>query len=284
MPIRTRFASSPTGLLHLGHIFSAKVARDFAKSDSDGEFLLRFEDIDHTRSKVEYEQSIQTDLQWLSLSWDGPPLRQSTRVAPYRAALDELRDRSLIYPCFATRKELQAEMGAAPHTSSELPYPSTFGKLSEEERRQRRAAGENHCWRLNAQAVESLCGNLEFTDLIHGTMPADPATIGDVVLARKDIGIAYHLAVVIDDAFQEITHVTRGEDLLPFTPIHRILQHLLGLPAPTYLHHRLIRDEQGNRLAKRHKALSISSLREQGHNPSEVLARLDFRQDDLFPT
>lgn len=274
MSIRTRFAPSPTGRLHLGHALAARVAHDLARSEPDGRFLLRFEDIDATRVRGDFYQEIETDLRWLGLLWDESPLRQTDRTDAYQNALDSLRDRQLVYPCFCTRKEIQAEvahMVSAPHGLEGPVYPGTCRQLPPEEALAKIHAGHPHAWRLDSQKAAQICGPLTFTDLRHGTIPVNPDLLGDVVLARKDIGCAYHLAVVVDDAFQEITHVTRGEDLLPATHVHRLLQVLLDLPEPLYLHHQLILDDQGKRLAKRCESLSIHALRESGMSPGDVL-------------
>lgn len=274
MRVRTRFAPSPTGRLHLGHAFSAKVARDFAK-ERGGEFLLRHEDIDGSRVREEFYAGIEEDLRWLGLDWDGEAIRQTDRREAYDAALAELRAAGLVYPCFCTRREIQEEwarMAAAPQGPEGPVYPGICRVLAEDERGTRIAAGEAHAWRLDGMAAARECGALTFRDLRFGTISVDPGLLGDVVLARKDIGCAYHLAVVVDDSFQQVTHVTRGEDLLSSTHVHRILQHLLGLPEPVYLHHALAVDEHGKRLAKRHDALAISTLREQERTPDEVIA------------
>jgi glutamyl-Q tRNA(Asp) synthetase len=273
-PIRTRFAPSPTGRLHLGHVLAARVARDLAHSQPGGCFLLRFEDIDAPRVRPEFYQEIETDLQWLGLTWDETPLRQTTRAAAYEAALTELRGRNLAYPCFCTRREIHnelAHMAAAPQGPEGPVYPGTCRHLNETERVKKISAGLPHAWRLDARMAAAITGPLSFCDLRFGTITVDPDLLGDVVLARKDIGTAYHLAVVVDDAFQHITHVTRGADLLPSTHVHRLLQKLLHLPEPVYLHHELVCDEQGKRLAKRHDALSIAALREGGLTPAQVL-------------
>lgn len=271
MAIRTRFAPSPTGRLHLGHALAAKVAHDLARSEPDGRFLLRFEDIDGPRVREEYYQGIEEDMQWLGFQWDETPLRQTTRTAAYEAALANLKDRGLVYPCFCTRKEIQAEianMAAAPQGPEGPIYPGTCRKLTPSGQQERIDSGQAHAWRIDATKASALTGPLTFHDLRFGTIPVNPALLGDVVLARKDIGTAYHLAVVVDDAFQEITHVTRGDDLLSSTHVHRLLQALLGLPEPVYLHHELVLDEHGKRLAKRHDALSIATMREQGMDRS----------------
>ena len=274
MAIRTRFAPSPTGRLHLGHALAAKVAHDLARSDPGGRFLLRFEDIDGPRVREEYYQGIEEDLQWLDFQWDETPLRQTERTAAYESALATLKERRLVYPCFCTRREIQSElanMASAPQGPEGPVYPGICRKLSDGERGKRIHAGQAHAWRLDAEKAAAITGPLTFHDLRFGTIAVNPALLGDVVLARKDIGTAYHLAVVVDDAYQEITHVTRGEDLLASTHVHRLLQALLGLPEPVYLHHKLVLDEQGKRLAKRHDALSIATMRERGMDREMVL-------------
>jgi len=274
--IRTRFAPSPTGRLHLGHVFAGKVARDLAR-EKGGEFLLRFEDIDVTRVRPEFYDGIEQDLRWLGLDWDGPALRQTDRLAAYDAALQTLRELGAVYPCFCTRREIEEELANithAPHGPEGPHYPGTCKRLSPAERDAKLASGIPFSWRFDSEKAGELVGALTFTDLRYGQIAVDTGVLGDVILARKDIGTSYHLAVVTDDAFQQITHVTRGEDLLASTHIHRALQTLLGFPEPFYWHHELILDETGKRLAKRHDSLSIKALRESGKSPAEVLALL----------
>ena len=276
LPIVTRFAPSPTGYLHLGHAYAAKVARDFA-IENGGRFLLRFEDIDHTRVRSEYYDAIEEDLAWLGLRWDGIPLRQSQRGEAYAEALARLQELGAVYPCFCTRREIEGEiarMASAPHGPEGTHYPGICRRLSAEERATKLAAGLQSSWRLDAAKVAEMTGSLSFTDLRHGSFPVETGILGDTILARKDIGTSYHLAVVVDDAFQEVSHVTRGEDLLASTHIHRALQALLGFPEPLYLHHRLITDERGVRLAKRADSLSVRTLRARGLDPAEVLRHL----------
>jgi glutamyl-Q tRNA(Asp) synthetase len=279
MAIRTRFAPSPTGRLHLGHVLAARVAHLLARREG-GVFLLRHEDIDGPRVREEFYQGIEEDLQWLGLEWDGEPLRQTTRTAAYESALQSLRGQGLVYPCFCTRREIQEEwarMGAAPQGPDAPVYPGTCRMLTSEKSAEKISAGIPYAWRLDSEKAAELIGSLTFHDLRYGEIPVNPALLGDVVLARKDIGTAYHLAVVVDDAFQEITHVTRGEDLLPSTHVHRLLQSLLGLHEPVYLHHPLMLDELGRRLAKRNGALSVATLRESGFTPDEVILRCESR-------
>lgn len=265
--ITTRFAPSPTGKLHLGHAFAAKVAHDLARQEG-GRFLVRFEDIDHTRVRPEFYHEILADLRWLGLAWDGEPWKQLDRLDHYQAALDRLKALGVTYPCYCTRREIEAELtqlAHAPHGPEGPLYPGTCRDLST------RPLDREPAWRLDFKKAAALVGPLTFQDQRHGRVEVDPGLLGDVILARKDIGTSYHLAVVIDDAAQEITHVTRGEDLLGSTHIHRVLQTLLALPEPKYLHHQLILDGTGQRLAKRHDALSIATLRERGEDPWNFL-------------
>jgi glutamyl-Q tRNA(Asp) synthetase len=272
--VRTRFAPSPTGRLHLGHVLAARVARELARR-AGGEFLLRHEDIDGPRVREEFYREIEEDLLWLGLGWDGDPLRQTARTAAYDAALAGLRGRGLVYPCFCTRREIREEISrsaSAPQGPEGPVYPGICRVLPADAAEEKLRSGAPHAWRLDAAKAAAEAGPLTFRDLRFGTISVAPALLGDVVLARKDIGTAYHLAVVIDDAFQEISHVTRGEDLLSSTHAHRLLQALLGLPEPVYLHHPLVRDVAGKRLAKRDDALSIRHFREAGLPPAEILA------------
>ncbi len=276
MTVRSRFAPSPTGRLHLGHALAAKVAHDLAR-ETGGIFLLRHEDIDGPRVREEFYQGIEEDLKWLGLTWDGEPLRQTSRIAVYENSLDELRERDLVYPCFCTRREIQdewARMAAAPQGPEGPIYPGTCQRLTSGQRLHNLHSGQPHAWRLDARKASAITGPLTFCDLRFGEIPVNPDLLGDVVLARKDIGTAYHLAVVVDDAFQQITHVTRGEDLLSSTHVHRLLQALLGFPQPLYQHHPLVFDESGKRLAKRNDSLSIATLRDSGLTSEEVLTRL----------
>ena len=277
MIVRTRFAPSPTGRLHLGHVFAARVAHSLAR-DAGGVFLLRHEDIDGPRVREEFYQSIEQDLTWLGLTWDGEALRQTSRIVAYDAALESLREMNLIYPCFCTRREIQqecAQMGAAPQGPEAPTYPGTCLKLTAHDRHAKLRAGRACAWRLDSCRAGDLAGPLTFRDLRCGEISVNPELLGDVVLARKDIGTAYHLAVVVDDAFQQISHVTRGEDLLSATHVHRLLQVLLELPEPVYFHHALVLDAAGQRLAKRNDSQSIQTLRDSGMTAAEVLALAD---------
>jgi glutamyl-Q tRNA(Asp) synthetase len=268
----TRFAPSPTGRLHLGHAFSALRAHDFARA-RDGAFLLRIEDIDPGRVREEYVTGIAEDLRWLGLTWDGPVLRQSTRLRAYRAALAQLRARSLLFACFCTRADIAAA-ASAPHGPEGALYPGTCRALPAEAASARVAAGEPHCWRLDMARAADAAGPLDWWDEAAGTLRADPRAAGDVVLARKDAPVSYHLAVTVDDAAQGVTDVVRGVDLFAATHVHRLLQALLGLPTPRYHHHPLLLGPDGKRLAKRGGAPSLADLRGQGADPGDLLDAL----------
>ncbi len=281
----TRFAPSPTGFLHLGHAHAALFAERAARA-AGGRFLLRIEDIDLGRCRPEYEAAIYEDLRWLGLAWDGPVLRQSERFEAYGAALDGLRQRGLLYPCFCTRKEIQAEIaraGSAPHGPDGPLYPGTCLRLSDDERQARLAEGRPYALRLDVARAAAEAGPLAWREHGRGlegaAVAAEPETHGDVVLARKEVPTSYHLAVTLDDADQGVTLVTRGEDLAPATHVHRLLQALLGLPVPDWHHHGLIADPAGRRLAKRDDARALRALREAGHGPAEVRALAGFPDD-----
>ena len=274
----TRFAPSPTGFLHLGTAHAALFAWKRAR-DAGGRFLLRIEDIDQGRAREEFVEAIPEDLAWLGLDWDAPVRRQSRHLADYRAALARLGEAELLYPCFCSRAEIQAEIersGLAPHGSDGPIYPGTCRALSKAERSARVAAGESHALRLDAARAAAVAGRLEWEDAEAGRIVADPTTHGDVVLAGKDRPAAYHLAVTVDDAIQGVTLVTRGMDLFAATHVHRLLQALLGLPTPRYWHHRLLMDASGRRLAKRDRDLTLRALRDAGATPSEVTAMAGF--------
>jgi len=253
--ISSRFAPSPTGRLHLGHAFSAIRAHDLARADG-GTFLLRIEDIDGTRSRPEHVATIMADLAWLGLTWDGPVVFQSARLDRYAAALGRLRAMGLIYPCFCTRAEI-AEAMSAPHGPGAI-YPGTCRGIDAHER-----MDEPHCWRLDMATAVARAGALEWSDA-GKIVRAVPEEQGDVVLARKDAPASYHLAVTIDDAAQGVTDVVRGRDLFEATHVHRLLQALLDVPKPRYHHHELLVGPDGERLAKRHGAPTLASLREAG--------------------
>ncbi len=278
----TRFAPSPTGFLHLGHAHAALFA---ARAAGPGRFLLRIEDIDRGRCRPEFDAAILEDLAWLGLDWDGPVLRQSARAVAYRAALDRLDALGVLYPCFCTRGEIAAEInraGAAPHGEpgpglGDGPlYPGTCRGLSPAERQARTARSEGSALRLDAGKAAGLVGELAFSDRALGATIVAPLLLGDAVLGRKDIGTSYHLSVVVDDAAQGISLVTRGADLFPSTHLHAVLQALLGLPTPEYHHHPLIEDGSGARLAKRDHAMNLRALRESGRSPAQVRAMAGF--------
>lgn len=269
----TRFAPSPTGHLHLGHIYAAKVARDTARA-AGGKYLLRFEDIDTTRARPEFYSAILEDLDWLNLSPDATPIRQSDRASAYAIALEKLKSLGVVYPCFCTRKQIEQELASitnAPHGPEGALYPQTCRNLTEEQISTHISAGEIPSWRIHTHRAAELSGELTFNDKKAGITKVNPHLLGDVILARKDIGTSYHIAVVVDDAFQNITHITRGEDLLHATHLHRVLQKILHLPEPQYYHHPLVCDQNGKRLATRDKAMSIRTLREEGKSPEQIL-------------
>lgn len=274
--IVTRFAPSPTGRLHIGHGWSALMAMDLARAGG-GVLRLRIEDIDGSRSRAEHVAGIIEDLSWLGVVWDGPIVMQSDRLASYGAALEKLKVRGLIYPCFCTRAEIAVEIAAsgfAPHGHDGPVYPGTCRMLDDEERA-RRLKEHSCCWRLDMQrAVAVVDGPLEWHDMDSGRVEANPAAAGDIVLARKDAPTSYHLAATLDDAAMGITHVLRGDDLRPATHIHRLLQVLLDLPSPIYRHHGLLVDAQGRRLAKRDGGLMLSRLRDAGTDPQHLAAQL----------
>ena len=270
----TRFAPSPTGYLHRGHAFSALTAYEAAR-EADGRLILRIEDIDTARCRPEYEAAIYEDLGWLGLGWEEPVRRQSEHLADYQAALDQLKARGLLYRCFRTRKEL-AEIQSAPHG---LPEAFRGAALHPREEDRLLDEGRSYAWRLSLDAARAVLPNwsgLSFVDEARGTVRAQPELAGDVVLARKDVGVAYHLAVVVDDALQGITHVIRGEDLFEATHIQRLLQALLGLPTPVYQHHRLLLGPDGKRFAKRDKAQTLRELRASGVTAEQLRAELGF--------
>ena len=272
MSVVTRFAPSPTGELHLGHAYSARIAWRRAR-EAGGRFLLRIEDIDIRRSRREFDAAIREDLHWLGLDWDGEVRRQSEHFADYGRALDVLDARGLIYPCFCTRADIAAATDA-PHGPDGPLYPGTCRHLPRAERCERLAAGQEHCLRLDAEKAAGEAGPYAFFDETRGTIEGQPLLFGDVVLARKDTPTSYHLSVTVDDHLQGVTLVTRGEDLLPSTHVHGLLQRLLGYETPRYAHHRLLTDAAGRRFAKRDKSLTLKSLRAAGRTPEDVFAML----------
>ncbi len=276
--IVTRFAPSPTGRLHIGHAASALFAYEAAAREG-GRFLLRIEDIDKTRCRPEYVEGILEDLHWLGLNWEEPVRVQSEHREDYAAALQILREKGLLYPCFCTRKEIEAEIAAsasAPHEGPDgVIYPGTCRTLSAAEREEK-SRERPAVWRLDMEKALKQAGPLFFHDRGRGKIEARPGRFGDVVLARKDIGTSYHLSVTVDDALQGVTLVTRGEDLLPSTDIHVLLQKLLGYETPDYHHHPLLRDAAGKRFAKRDGAVTLASLRETGKTAEEIRRSVSF--------
>ena len=277
-PIVTRFAPSPTGYLHLGHVRSALEGQLAARREG-GHFLLRLEDIDRTRCRVEYADAIIEDLSRLGFSWDGPVRRQSEHFDDYRRALDRLAAIGVLYPCFCTRREIGAEIaaaGGAPQGEAGPAYPGICRGLGSDERAARLRSGRSYALRLDLARALAVTGPLDWVEE-GGVGPrrlrADPSPLGDAVLARKEVPASYHLAVTVDDAIQGVTLVTRGEDLSAATHLHRVLQALLELPTPRYRHHPLLTDGAGRRLAKRDHALTIRSMRDAGMTPAEILLR-----------
>ena len=298
MVIHTRFAPSPTGRLHLGHAFSAIQAHDFARAQG-GRFSLRIEDIDGTRSRPEHVDAIPRDLEWLGLNWDGEVTFQSQRLDRYQAALDRLKAMGLLYPCFCTRADIAASL-SAPHGPEGAPYPGTCRGLAVPD------LSRPHSWRLDVKkalqsiplplwerdGADAVGGRVRgseaqspsplpqggralfWHDAFAGWIRADPLSHGDVILARKDAPASYHLAVTVDDAAQGITHVVRGLDLFAATHVHRLLQALLGLTTPEYRHHPLLLGPDGTRLAKRHGAPAIETLRLAGEDGRALADRL----------
>ena len=273
MAFITRFAPSPTGPLHLGHAYSAILAHDMARAES-GQFVLRMEDTDPERSKVEYDSLIQEELRWLGLTWDGQILRQSEHISDYNSRLETLVPQGLLYPCSCTRSDIRSTLAAPQEGVVFNVYPGTCRHRSMASRKPGDALRLNLAAALDLAATDKLVF-IETGPAHAGTHPIDREKalkqIGDVVLSRKgeDI-VAYFLAAVLDDARQGVTHVIRGEDLFEFTPIQVILQHLFGLPTPIYHHHRLIRDDQGKRLAKRDDARALSKYRAEGATPADI--------------
>lgn len=297
MSFRTRFAPSPTGPLHLGHAYSALLAHDMAMAEG-GEFLLRIEDIDQSRARPEWEEQIFDDLRWLGLSWEEPVLRQSDRTQAYRGTLESLWHDHATFACTCNRRDV-LEAASAPQDGTpaygpdgivypgtcnlpenktswdETPMPrdATFRldmSFAAEHSLNHRIDSPNGGWQRFAFFTETGSGPDGETGLIEFTAKHMENDVGDVVLARRDMGTSYHLSVVLDDAHQGITHVVRGADLFEATKIHVVLQRLLGLPTPVYHHHRLIRDEAGKRLAKRDDAKAIRKFRDEGATPADI--------------
>ena len=269
--IVVRFAPSPNGLLHLGHAYAAMVAHDYAR-ERGGQFLLRIEDIDTARTRSEFVQAIFQDLQWLGLDWDGEPIFQSERFASYAEAVEKLKAMKLLYPCFCTRSEMRSlqEKQPQPEGPDGPIYAGTCRDMNTEVAA-RRIESEPHTWRLDVAKAVAIAGPLTWLKEDKGEQVAKPESLGDVVLIPKDTPIAYHLAVTLDDARDGITHAVRGQDLFASTHIHRLLQSLLDLPTPIYVHHGLLMDESGSKLAKSRDSASLAVLRKQGIDPHQLL-------------
>ena len=282
----TRFAPSPSGHLHLGHALAAYVALHEAQK-TEGTCYLRLEDIDLTRCKEPFYEELLEDLAWLGLTFEPHVRVQSQHLAFYEKALERLKEQGLLYPCFCTRKDIaqqSARLGEAPQegVASSPHYSGTCKALSPKEQETRLQAGVLPAWRLNIERASELFPRLSWQDKRWGNFSVETRHLEDVILARKDCPTSYHLAVVLDDALQGITLITRGDDLLEATPIHRLLQALLGLPTPLYFHHPLYRDSTGKRLAKRDQATSLRELRAQGKSPQDCLQKIiDFLHAEL---
>jgi glutamyl-Q tRNA(Asp) synthetase len=279
-----RFAPSPNGELHLGHALSALLNAEWA-SRTGGRFLLRVEDIDLARCTPEYERGIYDDLDWLGIGWEKPPRRQSEHFAEYQAVLDRLIADELVYPAFMSRGEIRAFISDQETPKKRWPrdpdgvphYPGADRALSARERRRRIASGVPYAWRLDVAAALRRVGKpLSWSEIateyatMHESVEARPGDWGDVVLARKDVPTSYHLSVVVDDAAQGITHVVRGRDLYHATAVQRLLQELLGFPAPLYFHHQLVEGPDGRKLSKSEKDTGLKRLREGGATPADV--------------
>lgn len=284
----TRFAPSPTGYLHLGHAYSARMGFDAARAQH-GRFLLRIEDIDQTRCRPQFTEAILSDLLFLGLSWDGDVRKQSEHLDVYERALAQLDSLGVLYPCFCTRAEIAAEIAASQSAPQDGPgsdtpprYLGRCQRLDPQLVNDRLASGQSYALRLHTEQVERILSAqgkwpLTFHDRHHGVVPVNSQLLGDVVLARKELRTSYHLAVVVDDDIQGVTLVTRGQDLLSSTHVHRQLQALLGLAEPDYAHHPLLTESDGARLAKRRGSESIRSLRDKGLTADELWMKVGLR-------
>lgn len=266
--IVTRFAPSPTGRLHLGHAYSAVLGHECARTER-GRFLLRIEDLDSTRSRPEFVTGIVEDLRWLGLDWDEPVLEQSQRGASYEDALERLRRLGLVYPCFCTRSDIAAAL-EAPHGAT-LHYPGTCRELADDPQRR---ASVPHSWRLDAEKALAIAGLPSWTEADGRSFDSRREHFDDVILGRKEAPAAYHLACVVDDAASGVTLVMRGADLRASTPIQRLLQELLDLPEPSYLHHPLVAHADGRRLAKRDLAPTLAAMRDEAVDGRALARRL----------
>ena len=296
MPPVFRFAPSPNGYLHLGHAYSALLNFDLARR-AGGRFLLRIEDIDATRCRVEFEAAIYEDLAWLGISWETPVRRQSEHFARYREAVEKLAGLGLIYPSFESRAEIarlvaQREAGAPwpRDPDGALLYPGLAKSLPQDERERLIAQGTPYALRLDMEAALARAGELNWKELGEGpggesgVVAAQPEAWGDVILARKETPTSYHLSVVIDDALQGVTDVVRGRDLFWSTSVHLLLQQLLGIPQPVYRHHRLIEDASGHKLSKSTQATALRELRRQGATPADIRSLVDLSDDSRSTT
>ena len=277
-----RFAPSPNGYLHLGHAYSAFRNAQLAR-DLGGSLLLRIEDIDVDRCRREFEDAIYEDLRWLGIEWQEPVRRQSEHFSDYSCALEDLTDRGLLYPCFCSRGDISRVVAAAPSWPRDPDgaplYPGTCRHMSAAERNRRLAAGQHAALRIDMdEALAQAGGRIAWCEYGEGDTPcevaAEPSVWGDTVVARRDIPTSYHIAVVVDDALQGVSDVVRGMDLFNATSLHRLLQHLLGLPAPNYRHHHLLRDGAGNKLSKSTRAKSIRSIRAAGLTLADLRKRV----------
>ena len=283
MAFVTRFAPSPTGRLHRGHAFAALTAWHAAR-EVGGRFLLRIEDIDPTRCKPAFEDAIVEDLTWLGLAWDGPVRRQSEHLADYAAVIAALDGRGLLYRCFRTRKDILDAIGDAPHGPVEAARP---GPHPADEEAALLAQGRAFAWRLSLDGAREALGDVAWQALAfleeglgpngeRGLIEVRPETAGDVILARKDVGAAYHVAVTHDDALQGVTHIVRGEDLFEATHVQVLIQTLMGWPTPVYRHHRLLVGPDGRRYAKRDRSVTLAELRAGGLDAGTLRAELGF--------
>jgi len=276
-PVVTRFAPSPSGLLHVGHAYAATIARQAARDADNGRFLLRIEDIDIGRCRPEFETAIVEDLAWLGLQWDEPVRRQTEHMDDYAAALAQLDDADLLYRCFCTRAQIKAEIAGAdraPHGPEGPVYPGTCRHVSRAESTARKNAGAPFALRLDMAAAVKRAGPLTWHDQTRGTITAQPDQFGDPVVARKDVPTSYHLSVTVDDHLQGVMLVTRGVDLFEATHLHRLLQALLGFEPPRYAHHPLLMSRGGKRFAKRDHAATLRAMRDAGVTADELCTAL----------
>jgi glutamyl-Q tRNA(Asp) synthetase len=280
-----RFAPSPNGALHLGHALSAILNHAMA-TETGGRFLLRMEDIDLARCTPDYEAAVYDGLAWIGLQWERPVRRQSQHFDDYAAALERLKEMGLVYPSFLTRGEVKAVVAAVEKQGQQWPrdpdgtplYPDLDRQRNDAERERLLAGGTRHAWRLDMEkAVSLLGGPLTWRETGQGAeqdVNAEPSAWGDVILSRSDAPSSYHLSVTVDDALQGITHVVRGVDLFHATSVHRLLQELLGLPAPIYHHHRLVVGQDGRKLSKSEKSTGLAALRDAGASPADIRRRI----------